>query len=94
MLENLRIPGYEYRPYRRYRDNAVGAENQQERLIQLGWVTGLVDGEGCFSTGFVRQPRQAILRATRPGTLNRKKPRRVLIRILRGHTPEVQDTGS
>ena len=34
-----------------------GAENQQERLIEFrGWVTGLVDGEGCFSIGFVRQP--------------------------------------
>jgi LAGLIDADG endonuclease len=37
-------------------DNLVGAENQQERLIQLGWVLGFVDGEGCFSIGFVRQP--------------------------------------
>ena len=27
-------------------------------------------------------------------TMNRKKPRHDLIRILRGHTPEVQDTGS
>jgi hypothetical protein len=36
-------------------DNPVGAENQQERLIQLGWVIGFVDGEGCFSIGFVRQ---------------------------------------
>jgi hypothetical protein len=36
-------------------DNPVGAENQQERLIQLGWVVGFVDGEGCFSIGFVRQ---------------------------------------
>jgi hypothetical protein len=27
-------------------------------------------------------------------TMNRKKPRTELIRILRGHTPEVQDTGS
>jgi hypothetical protein len=34
----------------------MGADNQQERLIQLGWVTGFVDGEGCFSIGFVRQP--------------------------------------
>ena len=33
-----------------------GAGNQQERLIQLGWVIGFVDGEGCFSIGFVRQP--------------------------------------
>jgi LAGLIDADG endonuclease len=37
-------------------DNVSGAENQQERLIRLGWVTGFVDGEGCFSIGFVRQP--------------------------------------
>jgi hypothetical protein len=34
----------------------TSAENQQERLIQLGWVLGFVDGEGCFSVGFVRQP--------------------------------------
>jgi hypothetical protein len=34
----------------------MSAENQQERLIQLGWVIGFVDGEGCFSIGFVRQP--------------------------------------
>ena len=37
-------------------DNPVGAENQQERLIRVGWVVGFVDGEGCFSIGFVRQP--------------------------------------
>jgi LAGLIDADG endonuclease len=37
-------------------DNATGADNQQERLIRLGWVIGFVDGEGCFSIGFVRQP--------------------------------------
>jgi hypothetical protein len=40
------------------RDNALGADNQQERLI--GWITGFVDGEGCFSIGLVRQ-------ADRPG---------------------------
>jgi LAGLIDADG DNA endonuclease family protein len=35
----------------------TSAENQQERLIEFrGWVTGFVDGEGCFSIGFVRQP--------------------------------------
>ncbi|MGH3091582.1 MAG: LAGLIDADG family homing endonuclease [Gaiellaceae bacterium] len=34
-----------------------GAANQQERLIEFrGWVIGFVDGEGCFSLGFVRQP--------------------------------------
>jgi hypothetical protein len=37
-------------------DNPGGAENQQERLITIGWVIGFVDGEGCFSIGFVRQP--------------------------------------
>ena len=37
-------------------DNPNGAENQQERLRQEGWVIGFVDGEGCFSIGFVRQP--------------------------------------
>jgi hypothetical protein len=37
-------------------DNPNGADNQQERLIeQRGWVIGFVDGEGCFSIGFVRQ---------------------------------------
>jgi hypothetical protein len=36
-------------------DNPGGAENQQERLIRTGWVVGFVDGEGCFSIGFVRQ---------------------------------------
>jgi LAGLIDADG endonuclease len=40
-----------------YSDNVTGAENQQERLIEFrGWVIGFVDGEGCFSIGFVRQP--------------------------------------
>jgi hypothetical protein len=37
-------------------DNPTGAENQQERLTEdRGWVIGFVDGEGCFSIGFVRQ---------------------------------------
>jgi hypothetical protein len=40
-------------------DNVSGAANQQERLIKLGWVIGFVDGEGCFSIGFVRQPNRA-----------------------------------
>jgi hypothetical protein len=35
----------------------TGAENPQERLVESrGWVIGFVDGEGCFSIGFVRQP--------------------------------------
>jgi hypothetical protein len=44
----------------------TGAENQQERLIEFrGWVIGFVDGEGCFSIGFVRQP-------SRPGRVGYK----------------------
>jgi LAGLIDADG endonuclease len=39
-----------------YSDNVTGdAENQQERLVRCGWIVGFVDGEGCFSIGFVRQ---------------------------------------
>ncbi len=33
----------------------MNADNQQERLIKLGWVIGFVDGEGCFSISFVKQ---------------------------------------
>jgi hypothetical protein len=54
-------------PSWRYRENAMGAENQQERLIQLGWVVGFVDGEGCFSIGFVRQPCRAGRKGYRTG---------------------------
>ena len=37
------------------RDNPISAENQQERLIKVGWIVGFVDGEGCFSINLVRQ---------------------------------------
>ena len=50
-------------PCVRVRDNPRGGrpiedgpDNQQERLVDPSWVTGFVDGEGCFSIGFVRQP--------------------------------------
>jgi hypothetical protein len=36
--------------------NVSRADNQQERLIKIGWVVGFVDGEGCFSVGFIKQP--------------------------------------
>ena len=46
----------------------TGAENQQERLIEFrGWVIGFVDGEGCFSIGFVRQPRRPDRNGYRTG---------------------------
>jgi hypothetical protein len=48
-------------------DNPNGAENQQERLIRTGWVIGFVDGEGCFSVGFVRQRDRAGRRGYRTG---------------------------
>ncbi len=35
--------------------NASRADNQQERLINIGWIIGFVDGEGCFSINFVKQ---------------------------------------
>ncbi|MBI3231901.1 MAG: LAGLIDADG family homing endonuclease [Candidatus Doudnabacteria bacterium] len=47
-----------------YSKNASRADNQQERLFKIGWIIGLVDGEGCFSIGFVKQP-------------DRKEPKRI-----------------
>jgi len=35
--------------------NTSRADNQQERLIKIGWIAGFVDGEGCFSINFVKQ---------------------------------------
>lgn len=37
------------------RNNPSGADDQQERLITIGWLLGFVDGEGCFSIGLTRQ---------------------------------------
>jgi LAGLIDADG endonuclease len=49
-------------------DNPDGADNQQERLSEFrGWVIGFVDGEGCFSVGFVRQPNRASRRGYKTG---------------------------
>src|SRR5262245_44431381 len=48
-------------------DNVLGADNQQERLIMLGWVIGSADGEGCFSIGFVRQPSRRSRKGYRAG---------------------------
>jgi hypothetical protein len=46
-------------------DNPTAAENQQERLI--GWITGFVDGEGCFSIQLWRQPHRANRRGYKTG---------------------------
>jgi hypothetical protein len=49
-------------------DNSTAAENQQERLIKkIGWITGFVDGEGCFSIHFVRQPHRLRGRGYKTG---------------------------
>jgi hypothetical protein len=32
----------------------LSADNQQERLITVGWIVGFVDGEGCFSISIQR----------------------------------------
>jgi hypothetical protein len=48
-------------------DNPDSADNQQERLIRTGWVVGFVDGEGCFSIGFVKQPNRVSRRGYRTG---------------------------
>ena len=56
MLETLSISSYVAESSDYGRENATSAGNQQERLVKLGWVTGFVDGEGCFSLGIIGQP--------------------------------------
>ena len=48
-------------------DNSTAAENQQERLIKIGWITGYVDGEGCFSINLIRQPHRHNRRGYKTG---------------------------
>jgi hypothetical protein len=48
-------------------DKSSAADNQQERLIKIGWIVGFVDGEGCFSIHIVRQPERANRRGYRTG---------------------------
>jgi len=47
-------------------ENVTGGDNQQEtarpRLFDASWVVGFVDGEGCFSVSFHRNP---FIRRTR-----------------------------
>ena len=45
----------------------MSADNQQERLINLGWIIGFVDGEGCFSLGLVRQASHANRKGYKTG---------------------------
>src|ERR1700731_1675027 len=48
-------------------EKSSAAENQQERLIKIGWITGFVDGEGCFSINFIRQPHRHNRRGYKTG---------------------------
>ena len=40
--------------------NVFGADNQQERLKFIGWITGFVDGEGCFTVSFFKHPKSRL----------------------------------
>jgi len=61
MLESPCMPMYSFNKSTLYgvgelsSDNHSAADNQQERLIKIGWITGYVDGEGCFSINFIKQ---------------------------------------
>jgi len=48
-------------------DKSSAADNQQERLIKIGWITCFVDGEGCFSINFIRQPNRANRKGYKTG---------------------------
>jgi LAGLIDADG DNA endonuclease family protein len=41
-------------------DNVTGADNQQERLRVAGWITGFVDGEGCFAVPIHQNPTSSV----------------------------------
>lgn len=49
------------------REKVFRADNQQERLINIGWVVGFVDGEGCFSINFIKQPERIEIKRIRRG---------------------------
>jgi len=73
MLENPCIPRYSFGKQTPNSvsepgsDNPTDAENQQERLIKIGWICGFVDGEGCFSINFIRQPHRHNRRGYKTG---------------------------
>ena len=48
-------------------NNPISAGNQQERLVKLGWIIGFVDGEGCFSIGFIKQPNRKYRKGYKTG---------------------------
>ena len=48
-------------------ENVMSAENQQERLISSDWIVGFVEGEGCFSVGFIKQPDRSYKKGYKTG---------------------------
>ena len=38
-------------------DNASSADNQQERLLTVGWLVGFTDGEGAFTVSIIKNPK-------------------------------------
>jgi len=59
-------------------ENSPAADNQQERLIKIGWITGFVDGEGCFSIHVVRIDEAIELDSKWHMSLRLRKVRRAL----------------
>ena len=64
MLRNLEYLGLlwynDTLEYHMPSNKVTSAENQQERLKIIGWITGFVDGEGCFSVSIFRNPKSKI----------------------------------
>jgi hypothetical protein len=73
MLEHLEHPQVLADLFEMGSDNLRGVPqseepgNQQERLVDIGWVIGFVDGEGCFSIGLVQQPDRGKRKGYRTG---------------------------
>jgi hypothetical protein len=42
-------------------------DGSHERALRIGWITGFVDGEGCFSINFIRQPDRRARKGYRTG---------------------------
>ena len=41
-------------------ENVLDCSNQQERLEQIGWIVGFVDGEGCFAISLHKNPTTSL----------------------------------
>jgi LAGLIDADG endonuclease len=48
-------------------DHEPPPADEHGRLLRIGWITGFVDGEGCFSINFIRQPDRRARKGYRTG---------------------------